>query len=554
MDTLLVIDDNASLCEMLKLQLEEPEGDRPGFVVETAGSAAEARARLASIQPAFVLCDMRLPDGDGVDLLPELKQLAGDAPIVIMTAHADMETTIRAMKLGAFDYLQKPFDQDEVELVVLRALDLRRQSRRAAVLAVDTASQQRVDDIVAVSPTMKAVVKQIGKIAASRASVLIQGESGTGKELIARVIHTYSSDTAKPFVGINCSAIVDTLLESELFGHEKGAFTGAAQTKYGKFELAEDGTIFLDEIAEMSLPLQAKLLRVLQEREFERVGGVKRLPLRARIVAATNRDLIQEVRAERFREDLYQRLKVVTVELPPLRERPADIPVLVQRRATGQAGHACSRGAARPPAGAAVARQRPRARERAHPRGGARPRRNAAARALPCRHGQHGEAGSAPPCRGRTAAVHPGRSRAPRHRGRPRPYRRAQGPHLRHPADQPPHPRAQTAEVRPRLQSRGRAACDRGACAPPRRRSRLTDSDSCERTKNTSPHDPRRGSEGSLLLAKRSGAAADAAPGSPPSESGTATFPGPPACAGPWCPSGKARGPRCPGGRRASSR
>ncbi len=331
MDTLLVIDDNASLCEMLKLQLEEPEGDRPGFLVETAGSAAEARARLGRIQPSFVLCDMRLPDGDGVDLLPELKQLAGDAPIVIMTAHADMETTIRAMKLGAFDYLQKPFDQDEVELVVLRALDLRRQSRRAAVLAVDTAAPQRVDDIVAVSPTMKAVVKQIGKIAASRASVLIQGESGTGKELIARVIHTYSSDTPKPFVGINCSAIVDTLLESELFGHEKGAFTGAAQTKYGKFELAEDGTIFLDEIAEMSLPLQAKLLRVLQEREFERVGGVKRLPLRARIVAATNRDLVEEVRAERFREDLYQRLKVVTVELPPLRERPADIPVLVQR-------------------------------------------------------------------------------------------------------------------------------------------------------------------------------------------------------------------------------
>ena len=331
MEPLLVVDDNASLCEMLKLQLEEAEGDRPGFQVHTAGTAAEARARLAEIQPALVLCDMRLPDGDGIDLLPELKGLAGDAPIVIMTAHADMETTIRAMKLGAFDYLQKPFDQDEVEVVVLRALDLRRQSRRAAVLAVDTASPQRVDDIVAESPQMKAIVKQIGKIAASRASVLIQGESGTGKELIARVIHTYSSDAPRPFVGINCSAIVDTLLESELFGHEKGSFTGAAQTKYGKFELAEDGTIFLDEIAEMSLPLQAKLLRVLQEREFERVGGVKRLPLRARIVAATNRDLVAEVRAERFREDLYQRLKVVTVELPPLRARPHDIPVLVQR-------------------------------------------------------------------------------------------------------------------------------------------------------------------------------------------------------------------------------
>jgi two-component system response regulator AtoC len=177
---------------------------------------------------------------------------------------------------------------------------------------------------------MRAIVKEIGKIASSMATVLIQGESGTGKELIARVIHTYSSDVPKPFVAINCSAIVDTLLESELFGHEKGSFTGAIQTKYGKFELAEDGTIFLDEIAEMSLPLQAKLLRVLQEREFERVGGLKRLPLRARVVAATNRNLAREVAAGRFREDLYQRLKVVTIELPPLRERVQDIPLLAQ--------------------------------------------------------------------------------------------------------------------------------------------------------------------------------------------------------------------------------
>ena len=330
-DTLLVVDDNASLAEMLALQLEVAEGDRPAFRVEIAATAAEAKTLLARIQPVLILCDMRLPDGDGIELLPELKALGGEAPVVIMTAHGDMETTIRAMKNGAFDYLQKPFDQDEVELVVLRAIDLRRHFRRAAVLAVDTSAPHLVNDIVAESRQMKAIVKQIGKIAASKASVLIQGESGTGKELIARVIHTYSSDEAKPFVGINCSAIVDTLLESELFGHEKGSFTGAANTKFGKFELAEDGTIFLDEIAEMSLPLQAKLLRVLQEREFERVGGVRRLPLRARIVAATNRDLEKEAAAGRFREDLYQRLKVVTVELPPLRERAGDIPKLTQR-------------------------------------------------------------------------------------------------------------------------------------------------------------------------------------------------------------------------------
>jgi len=330
-DTLLVVDDNRSLAEMLALQLEVAEGDRPAFRVEIASTVAEARAHLARIQPVLILCDMRLPDGDGIELLPEMKALGGEAPVVIMTAHGDMETTIRAMKNGAFDYLQKPFDQDEVELVVLRAIDLRRHFRRAAVLAVDTAAPHLVNDIVAESRQMKSIVKQIGKIAASKATVLIQGESGTGKELIARVIHTYSSDEPKPFVGINCSAIVDTLLESELFGHEKGSFTGAANTKFGKFELAEDGTIFLDEIAEMSLPLQAKLLRVLQEREFERVGGVRRLPLRARIVAATNRDLEREAAAGRFREDLFQRLKVVTVELPPLRERAGDIPKLTQR-------------------------------------------------------------------------------------------------------------------------------------------------------------------------------------------------------------------------------
>lgn len=330
-ETLLIVEDNQSLCELLKVQLEEPRGDRPAFHVEIASNAREAREKLRVIHPILVLCDIRLPDGNGIELLPELKELAGQAPVVIMTAHSDLESTIRSMKNGAFDYLPKPFQPKEVELVLHRAVDLWRQSKRAAVLAVDTSSARLSSDIVAESPQMKAIIKKVGQIAASKATVLIQGESGTGKELIARVIHEYSSDDPKPFIGINCSAIVDTLLESELFGHEKGAFTGASQTKYGRFELAEDGTIFLDEIAEMSLALQAKLLRVLQEREFERVGGVQRLPLQARIVAATNRDLEVEVRAKRFREDLYQRLKVVTIDLPPLRERPKDIPVLVQR-------------------------------------------------------------------------------------------------------------------------------------------------------------------------------------------------------------------------------
>jgi two-component system response regulator AtoC len=234
------------------------------------------------------------------------------------------------MKAGAFDYIHKPFpDLAALDLVVERALEYRQLSRRAANVNVENAAV-RLGDIVGTSPLIQQLVKEIGKVAGSRATVLINGESGTGKELIARVIHNYSYDEPKPFIGINCSAIVDTLLESELFGHEKGAFTGASATKMGKFELAEDGTVFLDEIGDMSLMLQAKLLRVLQEREFERVGGVKRIKLRARVIAATHRRLTEEVAAGRFREDLYQRLKVITLALPPLRERREDIPLLVQ--------------------------------------------------------------------------------------------------------------------------------------------------------------------------------------------------------------------------------
>src|SRR5262249_7189848 len=276
-----------------------------------------------------VILDMMLPDRSGLQIIEEMKALCGDAPILIVTAHHDMETTIRAMKAGAFDYIHKPFtDPAALDLVVARALQVRQLSRRAAGINFEGAAM-KLGDIVGTSPGMQRLIKEIGKVAASRATVLITGESGTGKELIARVIHNYSYDEARPFVAINCSAIVDTLLESELFGHERGAFTGASAVKLGKFELAEDGTLFLDEIGDMSLTLQAKLLRVLQERESERVGGVKRLKLRARVIAATHRHLGDEVSAGRFREDLYQRLKVITLEIPPLRDRRQDIPLLV---------------------------------------------------------------------------------------------------------------------------------------------------------------------------------------------------------------------------------
>lgn len=325
MEKLLVVDDDPALLELLQMHFEADSQ----LIVVTAQTGAEALARARDEAPDVIGLDMRLPDGSGLDFLPQLKRIAGEVPVIVATAHYDMETTIRAMKLGAFDYLHKPFtDISLLDQCIARALEARRASRREVPSVVEASA--RVGDIVGTSPRMQQVLKEIGRVAASRATVLITGESGTGKELIARVIHDYSDEEGRPFVGINCSAIVDTLLESELFGYERGAFTGANTTKIGKFESAEDGTLFLDEIGDMSLPLQAKLLRVLQEREFERVGGLKRIPLRARVVTATHRDLMAEVARGRFREDLFQRLKVMTIGLPPLRERRADIPPLVR--------------------------------------------------------------------------------------------------------------------------------------------------------------------------------------------------------------------------------
>jgi two-component system response regulator AtoC len=321
--TLLLVDDDRSLLQTLSSELDAVR-------VVTAASGQEALRRAAEQSVDAVVLDLSLPDVHGLELLPELSAATGDAPIIVMTAHHDMQSTIRAMKAGAFDYLHKPLPSVEaLALVLERALGVRALARRASALEQAPVVPVKLDDVVGSTPAMQQLVKDIGKVAASRATVLIQGESGTGKELIARVIHAYTDEATRPFVGINCSAIVDTLLESELFGHERGAFTGASAAKPGKFEVAEDGTVFLDEIGDLSPQLQAKLLRVLQEREFERVGGVRHIPVRARVVAATHRDLAAEVAAGRFREDLYQRLKVITLELPPLRERRSDIPALV---------------------------------------------------------------------------------------------------------------------------------------------------------------------------------------------------------------------------------
>jgi two-component system, NtrC family, response regulator AtoC len=324
MDRILIVDDDRSIRELLSMHLEER-----GFGVMSASTGAEGFRMAAEATPSAIVLDMRLPDASGIDLIPELKKRAAEAPVLMITAHHDMATTILAMKAGAFDYIHKPIDIQAFDVALDRALEVRRLSRGTDYLSVEGGRSFDMDDIVGTSPPMQQLFKDVGRVANSRATVLIQGDSGTGKELIARVIHSYSAPQ-KPFIGINCSAIVDTLLESELFGHEKGAFTGAVQAKPGKFELAEDGSIFLDEIGELSQNLQAKLLRVLQEREVERVGGVRRIPIRARILAATNRDLGGEVRAGRFREDLYQRFKVVTLRLPSLRERLEDVPLLVE--------------------------------------------------------------------------------------------------------------------------------------------------------------------------------------------------------------------------------
>jgi two-component system response regulator AtoC len=333
MDTLLLVDDDVSLLESLTLHFEDAEKDgKPRFQVVTATTAAAGLAMAREHAPALVVLDMMLPDRSGLDLIEDMKSVCGDAPIVLVTAYHDMESTIRAMKLGAFDYIHKPFsDPAALDLVVHRALSVRQLSRRAASAELEAVPAARLGDLLGQTPVMQQLVKEIGKVAAApRATVLVTGESGTGKELVARVIHNYSFDEPRPFVGINCSAIVETLLESELFGHERGAFTGAATTKPGKFEVAEDGTVFLDEIGDLSPQLQAKLLRVLQEREFERVGGTKRIGLEARVIAATHRDLAEEVKTGRFREDLHQRLRVINLEVPPLRERREDIPLLVK--------------------------------------------------------------------------------------------------------------------------------------------------------------------------------------------------------------------------------
>jgi len=332
MARILVIDDNETMREGLAAIVR-----RMGHEVVPAASGQEGVAAFRRGGVDFVITDLKMEGVGGLEVLAKVRELDPTCPTLIVTAFGSVETAVEAMRLGAFDFLQKPFSAEVVRLKVERALEIRAERRAreraeadAAALRADADSRYVFDDLIGETPAMKAVFMTIAKVAPTEASVYIHGESGTGKELVARAIHARSKRASGPFVKVNCGALTETLLESELFGHEKGAFTGAIKRKLGRFELADKGTLFLDEIGDVSPNLQLKLLRVLQEREFERVGGEETVRVDVRVVSATHRDLEAEVKVGRFREDLFYRLHVVPLSVPPLRERREDIPRLVE--------------------------------------------------------------------------------------------------------------------------------------------------------------------------------------------------------------------------------
>jgi DNA-binding NtrC family response regulator len=322
-DRILIVDDEANARTALAELLRDE-----GYVVETAADGFKALPKLEELGPALLLTDLKMPGMDGIELMKKAQARDPDCAVVVMTAHGAVDTAVRAMREGAADYLTKPVNIEELVLVLARELERRRLRAEAGQLRARLHERHRVSNIIGSSPAMQRVFDTLLQVAPSRASVLITGESGTGKELIAAAIHEHSPRAAGPFVKLHCAALAETLLESELFGHEKGSFTGAVGRRDGRFQQADKGTLFLDEIGEISPATQVKLLRFLQEHEFERVGGNQTVKVDVRIVAATNRDLLQQVREGKFREDLYYRLNVVSLEMPALRDRPSDIPLL----------------------------------------------------------------------------------------------------------------------------------------------------------------------------------------------------------------------------------
>ena len=323
-ERVLLVDDEENARSALRTLLTDE-----GYVVSEAADGEQALAVIRDTAPAVVLADVRMPRMDGLTLLRKAKDEGSDATFVILTAFANVESAVEAMRAGAENYLVKPVSFEALRVSIHKALEKRQLARDAANLRERVRERFRVGKLIGDAPELQAVLEVVRKAAPTHATVLILGESGTGKELIAQALHEESPRHDKPFVKVSCAALTETLLESELFGHERGSFTGAVGRKEGRFELADGGTIFLDEIGDISLPTQVKLLRALQQREFERVGGTETIKVDVRVIAATNRDLAAEVKAGHFREELYYRLNVVTVTLPPLRRRKGDIPALV---------------------------------------------------------------------------------------------------------------------------------------------------------------------------------------------------------------------------------
>ncbi len=324
METILVVDDEKNYLVVLSAVLEDE-----GYEVLTAQSGHEALEIQKSSDLDLILTDMKMPAMDGIDLLENIKTLDPDLPVIMMTAHGTIDKAVEAMQKGAYSYILKPFDNQRLTIYVKKAVSIFQVVKENRRLRETVESQYRFGNFIGKSKPIRNVFEKIRKVAPANATVLIEGESGTGKELVAKSIHFNSPRRDKPFIAVNCSALVENLLESELFGHEKGAFTGAVARKKGRFELADSGTLFLDEIGELSKGLQVKLLRVLQEKTFELVGGTRPVTVDIRVIAATNKILKEEMISGRFREDLYYRLNVVRIVLPPLKQRKEDIRLLV---------------------------------------------------------------------------------------------------------------------------------------------------------------------------------------------------------------------------------
>src|SRR4051794_1301255 len=324
MATILVIDDEASILHAFRRAFADPED-----TLQTASDGSEGLELVARSRPDVVVLDLNLPDMSGMDVFHRIRTIDARIPVIFITGHGTTETAIEAMKQGAFDYLLKPLDVARVRELVERAAEISRLMRIPAMVADEAEARGPDDVLVGRSPAMQEVYKAIGLVAPQDLAVLILGESGTGKELVARAVYQHSRRASGPFLAINCAAIPENLLESELFGHERGAFTGADRRRIGKFEQCSGGTLFLDEIGDMTPLTQAKILRVLQDGRFERVGGNETIRADVRVITATNRDLKRMAAAGEFRDDLYYRLSVVTIALPPLRERLEDLPVLI---------------------------------------------------------------------------------------------------------------------------------------------------------------------------------------------------------------------------------